>query len=91
MSEITYTNVGDYLLPNIALFETPNAEPLGRYGRMRRAFLRENKKALYNQMLMTETLFPHLQEIDKAAQARFDVISDSEVAHEIILVELVYV
>jgi hypothetical protein len=91
MSEITYTQVGDYLLPNITLSETPDAELLGRYGSMRRAFLREHRKALYNQMLMTETLVPHLQEVDKAAQARFDVISDPEVAHEIILAELVYV
>jgi hypothetical protein len=90
MSKITYTQVGDYLLPNIALSETPDAELLGRYGRMRRAFLRENQKALYNQMLMTETLIPHLREIDKAAQARIDVISDPEVAHKIILAELVY-
>jgi hypothetical protein len=91
MNEITYTQVGDYLLPNITLSEPPNAEPLGRYGRMRRAFLREHRPILYNQLLITEKLFPHLRETEEAAQTRLDTIPDHEVAHEVILVELVYI
>jgi hypothetical protein len=39
---------------------------------------------------MTEKLFPHLREIDSAAQTRLDAIPDREVAHEVILAELVY-
>jgi hypothetical protein len=81
MNEITYTQVGDYLLPNITLSEPPNAEPLGRYGRMQRAFLRVHKPTLYNQLLMTEKLFPHLRETDKAAQTRLDTIPDREKRH----------
>ncbi|MDR0852741.1 MAG: TnpV protein, partial [Clostridiales Family XIII bacterium] len=42
MSEITYSLVGDYYLPNIILSErAEEQEPLGRYGRMRRAYLKE--------------------------------------------------
>jgi hypothetical protein len=91
MNEITYTRVGDYLLPSIKLSEPPNAEPIGYYGRMRRAFLREHRPILYNQLLMTEMLFPHLRETDRAAQARLNTIPDRETAHEVILAELVCV
>lgn len=92
MSEITYTHVGDYLLPCICLSESTrdNLRPLGRYARLRRAYLRERRPILYSRLLMTEKLFPHLREIDSAAQTRLDAIPDREVAHEVILAELVY-
>ena len=90
--EITYTLVGDYYLPDIRLNEPPpeTVNPLGRYARMRRAYLREHKPILYNQLLLSEKLYPHLREIDDAAQTRLTVIADREIAHEIILAELVY-
>lgn len=86
--EITYTRVGDYLLPNIALNEPPPgmAEPLGRYGRMRRAFLREHRTIFYNSLLLSEKLFPHLRDVDETANER----RQRGVPEEIILSELVY-
>ncbi|MDR1571406.1 MAG: recombinase family protein, partial [Clostridiales Family XIII bacterium] len=39
-AELTYRLVGDYLLPNIALSEPPDAAPLGRYGMLHKAYLR---------------------------------------------------
>jgi hypothetical protein len=90
MDEISYTQVGDYLLPNIVLSEPPNAEPLGLYGHMRRAFLKEHRPALYSKLLLTEKLFPHLRETDEAARRRLETIPDREIAREIILAELVY-
>jgi hypothetical protein len=88
--ELTYRLVGDYLLPNVTLSEPPDAEPLGGYARMRRAFLKEHRPALYSKMLLSETLFPHLREIDIAARGRTAAIQDPEIAREIILAELVY-
>jgi hypothetical protein len=92
MNEITYSRCGDYLLPNITLNEPPpdQTEPLGRYARMRRAYLREHRSILYSQLLLSERLYPHLREIDEAARNRFTAIADREIAHEIILAELVY-
>ena len=90
MSNINYFRCGDYLLPGITLNDPPNPEPLGRYARMRRAYLKEHRPILYNRLLLTERLFPHLREIDKAATHRFEVISDHAQAEEIILCELVY-
>ena len=62
MTEITYSRNGDYLIPDIRL--TPvNQEPLGKYGRMRRASLKEHRPILYNSLTLTEKLFPHLYEV----------------------------
>jgi hypothetical protein len=70
MDNIRYTQHGDYMLPNIALSDPQNAEPLGRYGRMRRAFLKEHCPILYNQLLLSEQLFPHLREVDAISDER---------------------
>ena len=73
MAQITYTRNGDYLIPDIQL--TPmTTEPLGKYGRMRRAFLREEKPILFNELLLTEKLFPHLREVQETASRRVDQI-----------------
>ena len=88
--ELTYTLVGDYFLPDLSLRDPPDAPPLGRYARMRRAFLKEHRPILYSRLLLSEQLFPHLREIDEAAETRLRTIADREQAHEIILTELVY-
>jgi hypothetical protein len=88
--EITYTQRGDYWLPNITLSDPPDAPPIGRYGHMRKAFLKEHRAIEYNRLLMTEKLYPHLSEIDEAARTRLETIADREIAHEIILAELIY-
>ncbi len=69
MTEITYTQAGDYLIPDIRLEETED-RPLGKYGRMRRAYLEENNQLLYNHLILTGKLFPHLWEIQDTADAR---------------------
>jgi len=73
MSEpLTYSQAGDYLLPNLVLNEPPMelTEPLGRYARMRKTFLKEHRQITYSRMILSETLFPHLREVDEAAAAR---------------------
>jgi hypothetical protein len=87
--ELTYTLVGDYLLPDIALSDPPGAPPLGRYARMRRAFLKEHRPALYAQLLLSERLFPYLRETDEAAAHRLATIPDRAQAEETIN-ELIY-
>lgn len=63
---LTYTRNGDYLIPNLKLDKQPE-KPLGKYGRMRRAYLKENRPLLYNQFLLNGTLYPHLLEIEETA------------------------
>ena len=71
MNEITYRQVGDYWIPNIELTST-ESKPLGKYGRMRRAFLQENNPMLLNDLILSEQLFPHLWEIDEMAHRRVE-------------------
>ncbi len=89
--EISYTCVGDHLLPDIITGDPPDAPPLGGYGRMHKAFLKEHRPILYNQLLLSGRLYPLCREIDEAAAGRLAVIGDPEVAREVILVELVYI
>ena len=58
--------------PDLSLRENPQSQPLGKYGRMRQTYLREHRPILWNQMILTETLFPHLREIDEAANRRLE-------------------
>ena len=53
-------------------------------------YLKEHRLILYSQLLLSEQLFPHLREIDTAAETWMRTIADREQAHEIILKELVY-
>lgn len=71
MTELTYKQNGDYLIPNIELEQTED-RPLGKYGRMRRAYLQENNALLYNHLILTGKLFPHLWEIQNAATSRME-------------------
>ncbi len=58
-----YTKIGDYYYPNIVVEDTEKVS-LGKYGRARLRYLKEHKKVLYNELLMTGKLSKHLQEID---------------------------
>ena len=88
--ELSYQQIGDYLLPCIALSDPPDAPPLGRYGMMHKEYLRREKPALYAKLLLSERLYPLCREVDEAAAHRLATIENRETAHEIILSELVY-
>ena len=70
-NKLNYTQNGDYLIPNLTLSET-ETKPLGKYGRMRKKYLQENRPVLWNSMILSETLFPHLREIDETANRRLE-------------------
>ena len=67
---LQYTQNGDYLVPNIELNQTQ--VPLGKYGRMRKAFLKEQRPILYNHLLLSGKLYPHLAEIEATARQRLE-------------------
>ena len=70
-NSLTYTMNGDYQIPDLKLTEQPE-KPLGKYGRMRKAYLKEHRPLIYNQLLLTEKLYPHLLEIDETANSRLE-------------------
>ena len=71
-NEIHYTQVGDYQLPLLTLPQTDDYEPLGKYSRMRLAYLKTQRPVLYHQMLLNGTLWPHLQEVQRAASEQLE-------------------
>ena len=71
MNELTYTRSGDYWIPNLSLSQQENL-PLGKYGRMRKAYLQEHRPVLWNSLILTEKLYPHLREIDETANSRLE-------------------
>ena len=70
-NNLTYSRNGDYLIPDLQLTEQPET-PLGKYGRMRKTYLKEHRPILYNRLLMSEKLYPHLLEIDQTANQRLE-------------------
>ena len=70
---MTITKTGDYSIPNLKLSEVPL---IGKYGRMRRNYLKEHRPILYNRLLLSEKLYPHLAEIDQTANRRLGQLMD---------------
>ena len=61
---ITYSRVGDYLLPNLVPPENPK---VGHWGTLRYSYLRNHREGLYTGMLMKGTLNAHLEKVDRQA------------------------
>lgn len=74
-NELTYLQAGDYYIPDIKLQKVEEKE-LGKYGRMRRAFLQEQNPMLFDDLVLTEQLFPHLYEVQETAKARVERIME---------------
>lgn len=69
----THRQEGDYLIPNLLPPEGSDT-PLGKYGRLRRTFLKEHHNGIYTAMLMDGSLWEHLYEIDQSCKERLDLI-----------------
>ena len=69
----SYTMVGDHRLPDLTAGKT---EPLliGKYGRMRRRYLKEHRPVLYTNLLVTGKLDQHLAEIDEACEEQMELL-----------------
>jgi len=72
---LQYTQVGDYLIPNII----PNKQPERTYtkwGEHRRAFLKEHRLVEYNLLVIKAELTAHLNEIDERAWGMWERIME---------------
>ena len=72
----TYTKVGDYYIPDLALPESEEYQ-IGKYGRMRRRYLKEHRPVLYAHYLTSCTLHEHLAEIDKSCNQRMEIMCEA--------------
>ena len=69
----TYHQEGDYLIPNLTLPDEPEYQ-IGKYGRMRRSYLKAHRPVLYANFLTSGTLHRHLAEIDQACNERMEIV-----------------
>ena len=85
--KIDYRKCGDYYIPNLLISNTKNFK-LGKYGKMRLNYLKTQKKAEYSILLMEDKLSEHLQEIDKTATNRYNLLMKQFAEQENITEEL---
>ena len=69
----TYTRVGDVLLPDLIIGESEQ-RPIGKYGRMRKRYLKEHHPVIFSELLLSGKLYPHLLEIDEACEGRMELL-----------------
>lgn len=78
---LTYEKCGDYLIPN--LLPNPESEgELGKFGLMRKHYLKEYKGGIYQGMVLTGKLKEHLLMIQKQAEERFDLLVEQMAEQE---------
>ena len=70
----TYTQVGDYLLPDLIIDEAEQ-QPVGKYSRMRKRYLKEHRPVLFTNLLLSGKLDQHLTEIDRACIERMELLT----------------
>lgn len=72
-TNITYTQQGDYLLPDLKLPEQPKVK-IGIWGKRRLRYLKKHRPIIYTNYLTSCTLTAHLADIDEEATEMFDRI-----------------
>lgn len=70
-TKITYTQQGDYLLPNLKLPEQPKVE-IGIWGKRHLRYLKNHHPIIYTNLLTSCKLTAYLAEIDEEANEMFD-------------------
>ena len=70
--EMQYIRMGDYFIPDLELPEEPR--PIGKWGRMRREYLKEHKPIQYNCLLLSGKLWTYLADLNEQAQDRLERI-----------------
>ena len=70
--DLSYTRNGDYLFPDLYLEDADL--PIGKYGLLRKRYLKEHKRGWYTSLLLTGKLAAHLAEIDHSCNERIELI-----------------
>ena len=71
---LSYTLHGDYYLPDLEINEE---EPTyGKYGIMRKHFLKEHRRARYQYLVLTGKLTEHLNQVDKEVREEVEILME---------------
>ena len=69
---LSYTLCGDYYLPDLVLNEEEST--YGKYGMLRKQFLKEHRPIRYQSLLLSGKLIAHLNQIDREATEQVEVL-----------------
>ena len=83
---IDYVRNGDYYIPVLTVRK--EERPIGKWGRMHREFLREHHPVRFTQLVLSDTLYTHLADLNEQAQERLDTLISQMQAAEGITEEL---
>ena len=86
MEQITYIKAGDYYIPDWKLPE--EHRPIGRWGRMHRDYLKEHRPVVFNQLVLSGSLWTYLADINEQAQQRMDTLVKQIMVREGVTEEL---
>ena len=78
----TYRPEGDYLIPNLSLPPETEELQIGKYGRLRRRYLKEHRPVLYDNLILRGTLMEHLSEIDRTCNDWLEIIEAAMMKQE---------
>ena len=67
----TYTQIGDYLLPDLSLPAEKDDRPIGIWGQRRLRYLKQYHKVIYYNLLTSGKLHSHLADTEELAQELF--------------------
>lgn len=70
--KLEYIRSGDYYIPNLTIQKEDRN--IGKWGRMHREFLREYHPILFSQMVLSDTLFTYLADLNEQAQQRMETL-----------------
>ena len=84
--EISYTLVGDYYIPNIALPE--ENRPIGHWGRLYRDYLEQHHPIRFNDLVLSGQLWTYLADLNEQVQERLSLIIDQMKVSEGVTEEL---
>ena len=80
--KLKYIRNGDYYIPNLTIQKEERS--IGKWGRMHREFLREHHPIRFSQLVLSDTLFTYLADLNEQAYQRMEtLISQMQVAEDV--------
>ena len=71
--KLKYIRNGDYYIPNLTIQKEERS--IGKWGRMHREFLREHHPIQFSQLVLSDTLFTYLADLNEQAQQRMETLT----------------
>lgn len=70
--KLEYIRNGDYYIPNLTIQKEERS--IGKWGRMHREFLRDHHPIQFSQLVLADTLFTYLADLNEQAQQRMETL-----------------